>query len=42
LLGLIMAAIPTGRRLGFDQFLAPRLQAVANRNRIARVISWLA
>ncbi len=42
LLGLIMAAIPTGRRLGFDQFLAPRLQAVANRSRIARVLSWLA
>jgi hypothetical protein len=42
LLGLIMAAIPTGRRLGFDQFLASRLQAVANRSRIVRVLSWLA
>jgi len=42
LLGLIMAAIPTGRRLGFDQFLASRLQAIANRSRIVRVLSWLA
>lgn len=41
LLGIALAAIPSGRRLGIDQFLAPRLQAAADR-RIARILSWFA
>lgn len=40
LLGLALVAIPAGRRLGFDQWLAPRLQAASERSRLARVASW--
>jgi hypothetical protein len=40
LLCLVFTAIPAGRRLGVDQWLAPRLQAAASSNRFARVISW--
>jgi thiosulfate dehydrogenase [quinone] large subunit len=40
LLGIVLAAVPAGRRLGFDQWLAPRLQAAANKNRFARILSW--
>ena len=42
LLCLAITAIPAGRRLGFDQWLAPRLQAVASSNRLARFASWFA
>lgn len=42
LLGLALTAIPAGRRLGFDQWLAPRLQAAASTNRFARFVSWFA
>jgi hypothetical protein len=42
LLGLVLTAIPAGRRLGFDQWLAPRLQAAASNNSLARFISWFA
>jgi len=42
LLGLVLASVPAGRRLGFDQFIAPRLQARARSNRFVRVLSWLA
>ncbi len=42
LLGVALAAIPAGRRLGFDQWLAPRLQASANANFFARFLSWAA
>ncbi len=42
LLGLALTAIPAGRRLGFDQWLAPRLQAAASSNRFARFVSWFA
>src|SRR6266480_6609342 len=42
LLCLALTAIPAGRRLGFDQWLAPRLQAAANSNRLARFVSWFA
>ena len=42
LLCLALTAIPAGRRLGFDQWLAPRLQAAANSNRLARFASWFA
>lgn len=42
LVGIVLAAVPAGRRLGFDQWLAPRLQAAANKNRFARILSWLA
>lgn len=42
LLGIVLAAIPAGRRLGIDQWLAPRLQSAANNNRFARVLSWFA
>lgn len=40
LLCLALTAIPAGRRLGVDQWLAPRLQAAASTNRIARVVNW--
>lgn len=42
LLGVVLAAVPAGRRLGLDQWLAPRLQAAANTHRFARILSWLA
>ena len=42
LLGLALTAIPAGRRLGFDQWLAPRLQAAAHSNGLARFASWFA
>ena len=40
LLCLALTAIPAGRRLGVDQWLAPRLQAAASTNRTARVVNW--
>ena len=40
LLGLVIATVPAGRRLGIDQFIAPRLRAVASRNRLACFLSW--
>ena len=40
LLGLVIATVPAGRRLGLDQFIAPRLQAAASNNRFARFLSW--
>ena len=42
LLGLALTAIPAGRRLGIDQWLAPRLQAAVSNNRFARFVSWFA
>src|SRR5438034_8783927 len=36
LLALVMVAVPAGRRLGVDQWLAPRLQAVGQQHPIAR------
>jgi len=42
LLCLALTAIPAGRRLGFDQWLAPRLQAAGSSNRFARFASWFA
>jgi len=42
LLCLALTAIPAGRRLGFDQWLSPRLQAVAHSNPLARFMSWFA
>src|SRR6266699_2119740 len=41
LLALVMVAVPAGRRLGADQWLAPRLQAAGQQHRIARIASWL-
>ncbi|GAC1566805.1 MAG: hypothetical protein NVS3B14_10860 [Ktedonobacteraceae bacterium] len=40
LLGLVLAAVPAGRRLGVDLWLAPRLQAAGQRHRLARIASW--
>jgi hypothetical protein len=40
LLALTLAAVPAGRRLGIDQWLAPRLQAAGQHHRIARIASW--
>jgi hypothetical protein len=40
LLCLAITAIPAGRRLGVDQWLAFRLQAAASDNRFARFASW--
>ncbi len=42
LLCLALTAIPAGRRLGIDQWLAPRLQASASNNSFARFVSWFA
>jgi thiosulfate dehydrogenase (quinone) large subunit len=42
LLCLVLTAVPAGRRLGIDQWLAPRLQAAASHNRFARFVSWFA
>lgn len=41
LLGLFLTTIPAGRRFGVDQWLHPRLQAAAQRSRVAAVLSWL-
>src|SRR5437764_4516959 len=41
LLALALVAVPAGRRLGADQWLAPRLQAAGQQHRIARIASWL-
>jgi len=40
LLALVLVAVPAGRRLGVDQWLAPRLQATGQHHRIARIASW--
>ena len=40
LLGLFFVTVPAGRRLGVDQWLAPRLQVAAGKSRIARWLSW--
>jgi thiosulfate dehydrogenase [quinone] large subunit len=40
LLGLVFLGFPAGRRLGVDQWLAPRLQAAASNNRAACILSW--
>ncbi|HEX6477467.1 MAG TPA: hypothetical protein VF043_01385 [Ktedonobacteraceae bacterium] len=40
LLGVALAAVPTGRRLGVDQWLEPRLKAAAQSNRMARFLHW--
>ena len=42
LLCLSLTAIPAGRRLGFDQWLSPRLKAAAQSNSLARFVSWFA
>ncbi len=42
LLCLVLIAVPAGRRLGVDQWLAPRLQAAGSSNRFARFVSWFA
>jgi hypothetical protein len=42
LLCLVLTAVPAGRRLGVDQWLAPRLQAAVSSNRFARFMSWFA
>lgn len=38
LLGLMLAAIPSGRRLGVDQWLAARLESRAQVSRLARLL----
>jgi thiosulfate dehydrogenase [quinone] large subunit len=40
LLGLVLAAVPAGRRLGFDQWLAPRFAASSSKGRLSRILSW--
>lgn len=42
LLCLALTAVPAGRRLGIDQWLAPRLRAAASNNRFAQFASWFA
>src|SRR5215467_11823879 len=41
LLALVLVAVPAGRRLGVDQWLAPPLQAAGQHHRLARIASWL-
>ncbi len=41
LLGFALTTVPAGRRLGVDQWLAPRLQAAASHSRMARWLRWL-
>ena len=43
LLAVALLPLPTGRRLGIDQWLAPRLQAMASHSRshVTRLLSWL-
>lgn len=41
LLGLVVTVVPAGRRLGVDQWLAPRLQAARHNSRIIRWLNWL-
>lgn len=40
LLGIALAMVPAGRRLGVDQRLAPRLEAAAQTSRLARIVRW--
>jgi uncharacterized membrane protein YphA (DoxX/SURF4 family) len=42
LLAIVLLPLPTGRRLGIDQWLAPRLQAIASHNhsRVTRFLLW--
>jgi hypothetical protein len=40
LLVLVFVAVPAGRRLGVDLWLAPRLQEAGQRHRLARIASW--
>ncbi len=40
MLAIVFAAIPAGRRLGFDQLLAPRLFATTNESRLVRLLRW--
>lgn len=40
LLGIVFAALPAGRRLGIDQWLAPRIHTAAPDNRVARFLQW--
>ena len=40
LLALVLVAVPAGRRLGVDLWLAPRLQAAGQRHRLTRIASW--
>jgi thiosulfate dehydrogenase [quinone] large subunit len=40
LLGIALAAVPTGRRLGVDQWLSPRLHSASKTHRLARLLSW--
>jgi hypothetical protein len=41
LLALVLVAVPAGRRLGVDLWLAPRLEVAGQRHRLARIASWL-
>ncbi len=40
LLGVVLATIPTGRRLGIDQWLAPRFYSATPKTRIVRMARW--
>ena len=42
LLCLVLTAVPAGRRLGVDQWLAPRLYLAGTSNRFARFMGWFA
>ncbi len=40
LLAVVFVTIPAGRRLGIDQWLAPRLASTTNPNRFVRLLHW--
>jgi uncharacterized membrane protein YphA (DoxX/SURF4 family) len=41
LLALVLVAIPAGRKLGIDLWLAPRLHAAGQHHHFVRIASWL-
>ncbi len=41
LLSIVFVAFPSGRRLGFDQWLAPRLYATTSSTRFMQFVRWL-
>jgi hypothetical protein len=41
LLGIVLVAVPAGRRLGVDVWLAPHLQQAGQHHRLARIANWL-
>ena len=41
LLSVVFVAFPSGRRLGFDQWIAPRLHTMTSNTTFMRIVRWL-